>query len=80
MTEVYGDANLPCTMMPQQSIDCPDCHMRHGLVLQNVSTTIPTNVPLLYVCQHCGMLFTIPPPPIRFTALAGLNQKTHPRG
>jgi hypothetical protein len=55
--------------------------MRHGLVLQNVSTTIPTNVPLLYVCQHCGMLFTIPPPPIRFAAaLAGLNQKTNWRG
>ena len=37
--------------------------MRHGMVLQNITKTITTAVPLLYVCQHCGTLFTIPPPP-----------------
>jgi hypothetical protein len=34
--------------------------------LQNVAHTAPVNIPLLYVCQHCGAQLTIPPPLLDF--------------
>jgi len=30
--------------------------------LQNVSVTAPLTIPLLYICQTCGAMLTIPPP------------------
>jgi hypothetical protein len=29
--------------------------------LQNTAGTAPTNIPLLYICQTCGCLYTVPP-------------------
>jgi len=31
------------------------------MTLMNVARTQPTNIPLLYVCQACGAMLTIPP-------------------
>jgi hypothetical protein len=36
--------------------------MNGGMKLQNVARTPPVNIPLLYICQQCGTLLTIPPP------------------
>jgi hypothetical protein len=36
--------------------------------LQNVAGTAPVNIPLLYICDRCGVLLTIPPPPLVFPA------------
>jgi hypothetical protein len=35
--------------------------------LQNVTHTVPTNIPLLYLCARCGLSVTIPPPPLDFS-------------
>jgi len=34
--------------------------------LQNVAPTALGAIPLLYICDRCGALLTIPPPPIEF--------------
>ena len=47
---------------PKQTRDCPECKVGDGMKLQNVARTNPINIPLLYICQHCGTMFTIPPP------------------
>lgn len=47
---------------PSQSRDCSECNTSEGMKLQNVARTNPVNIPLLYICQHCGTMFTIPPP------------------
>lgn len=47
---------------PIHSRDCPECKTIDGMKLQNVARTSPVNIPLLYICQHCGTMFTIPPP------------------
>lgn len=36
--------------------------MDDGMKLQNVARTNPVNIPLLYICQRCGTMLTIPPP------------------
>jgi len=50
------------TKLPAESRDCPECQTAGGMKLQNVARTNPVNIPLLYVCQRCGTLLTIPPP------------------
>ena len=50
------------TRPPSPTRDCPECQAAEGMKLQNVARTNPVNIPLLYVCQHCGTLMTIPPP------------------
>ncbi len=30
--------------------------------LQNAARTAPVAIPLLYICQKCGTMVTIPPP------------------
>jgi hypothetical protein len=52
--------------IPSDTRDCPDCHRKDGMQLQNVTKTVPANIPLLYVCKTCGTLLTIPPPPLEF--------------
>ena len=47
---------------PRESRDCSECKRADGMKLQNVGRTNPVNIPLLYICQHCGTMFTIPPP------------------
>ena len=47
---------------PIESRDCPDCKTIDGMKLQNVARTSPVNIPLLYICQQCGTMFTVPPP------------------
>jgi hypothetical protein len=46
--------------------DCVDCGMKAGMKLLNVAPGTPGNIPLLYICSGCGLLLTIPPPPIEF--------------
>jgi hypothetical protein len=46
--------------------DCPDCRTADGLQLQNIAHHISANIPLLYICTTCGVLLTIPPPPLEF--------------
>lgn len=46
--------------IPTQTRDCSDCG--GAMKLQNVVGTVPRNIPLLYVCQKCGAMLTIPPP------------------
>jgi len=41
--------------------------------LQNAEGTVPTNIPLLYVCAACGCLYTVPPP---ISPLAGIKDRT----
>ena len=50
------------TKQPETSRDCPECKTPEGMKLQNIARTNPVNIPLLYICQHCGTMFTIPPP------------------
>jgi hypothetical protein len=33
-----------------------------GMKLQNVAHTVPINIPVLYICEKCGTMLTIPPP------------------
>jgi hypothetical protein len=40
---------------------CADCGVPDGMALRNVAGTVPRNIPLLYVCQKCGAMLTIPP-------------------
>lgn len=47
---------------PRPLRDCSECKTSDGMKLQNVAGTNPVNIPLLYICQHCGTMFTIPPP------------------
>ena len=47
---------------PSPTRDCPECQSAQGMKLQNVAGTPPVNIPLLYICKHCGTLLTIPPP------------------
>jgi hypothetical protein len=44
------------------SRDCPDCGKPDGLKLQNVIPTPMCGIPLLYICEGCGLEVTIPPP------------------
>ena len=54
---------MPLPMRPPRaSRDCPECQTAEGMKLQNVARTNPVNIPLLYICQRCGTLLTIPPP------------------
>lgn len=46
------------------SRDCLDCGAKDAMKLQNTAHTAPVTIPLLYVCQRCGALLTIPPPPL----------------
>ena len=48
--------------LPKEARDCLECQKSDGMKLQNVARTDPVNIPLLYVCQHCGTMLTIPPP------------------
>jgi hypothetical protein len=58
-----GTPALPHTPRPpRQFRDCSECKRADAMKLQNVARTNPVNIPLLYVCQHCGTMFTIPPP------------------
>ena len=52
----------PAARPPKPSRDCPECKVSDGMKLQNVARTNPMNIPLLYICQQCGTMFTIPPP------------------
>jgi hypothetical protein len=47
---------------PPAARDCLDCGVGDGMKLQNSLGTVPTNIPLLYVCAICGCLYTVPPP------------------
>lgn len=47
---------------PRTDRDCLDCGAFGAMKLQNVVGTVPTNIPLLYVCFKCGTMLTIPPP------------------
>ena len=35
---------------------------KNGMKLQNKAGTPPINIPLLYICEKCGTMLTIPPP------------------
>jgi hypothetical protein len=52
---------MPYRDRPAIERDCLDCGRPLGMKLQNVVGTQPTNIPLLYVCDACGCLLTIPP-------------------
>ena len=41
--------------------DCIECGASDAMTLMNVARTQPTNIPLLYVCNKCGAMLTIPP-------------------
>jgi hypothetical protein len=54
---------MPLPSTPARSSrDCLECQRSEGMKLQNVARTDPVNIPLLYICQHCGTMLTIPPP------------------
>jgi len=42
--------------------DCLACGQKDGLKLHNIAAAPPVNIPLLYICGHCGAQLTIPPP------------------
>lgn len=52
---------MPDRDRPPAARDCIECGATEGMVLANVSRTHPTNIPLLYVCEKCGAMLTIPP-------------------
>jgi len=47
---------------PTSHRDCPQCQEPDGMRLQNAARTAPVAIPLLYICQKCGTMVTIPPP------------------
>jgi hypothetical protein len=49
---------------PSAIRDCLECGAKGGMKLQNVALTAPVSIPLLYICQRCGTLLTVPPPPL----------------
>jgi len=53
---------VPDKVRPPQARDCLNCGQAEGMKLQNVVGTVPTNIPLLYICLACGTMLTIPPP------------------
>jgi hypothetical protein len=53
---------MPLQRRPKEFLDCSECQTTDGMKLQNVARTNPVNIPLLYVCQRCGTMLTIPPP------------------
>jgi hypothetical protein len=53
---------VPDQDRPATERDCLDCGLKDGIKLQNGLGTVPTNIPLLYVCSACGTMLTIPPP------------------
>lgn len=53
---------VPDKERPPANRDCLNCGATDGMKLQNVAGTAPTNIPLLYICGHCGASLTIPPP------------------
>jgi hypothetical protein len=53
---------MPDRDRPPTERDCLDCGAALGMRLQNAFGTTPANIPLLYVCRHCGAMLTIPPP------------------
>jgi hypothetical protein len=57
---------VPDSQRPAPTLTCLACGAKDGMKLHNVSGTMPVNIPLLYVCQICGIQFTVPPPPIKF--------------
>jgi hypothetical protein len=46
---------------PPVARDCLECQAPDGMKLQNVAHTAPINIPLLYICEKCGTMLTIPP-------------------
>jgi len=56
---------VPDSKKPPPRRDCRACGAADGMKLHNVVGTAPVNIPLLYVCQHCGSQLTVPPPPIK---------------
>jgi hypothetical protein len=46
---------------PPADRDCMDCGSKGGMKLQNVVHRQPINIPLLYVCEECGITLTVPP-------------------
>jgi hypothetical protein len=53
---------MPDRDRPAAERDCLDCGEQSGMKLQNPLGTVPTNIPLLYICKQCGTMLTIPPP------------------
>jgi hypothetical protein len=53
---------IPLQRRPKEFRDCSECQTIDGMKLQNVARINPVNIPLLYVCQHCSTMLTIPPP------------------
>ena len=53
---------MPDRTRPAATRDCLDCGFAAGMKLQNALGTVPTNIPLLYICSACGCMFTVPPP------------------
>jgi hypothetical protein len=53
-------------MNPPVVRDCLECGKKDAMKLQNVAGTAPVNIPLLYICDQCGVLLTVPPPPLVF--------------
>ena len=52
---------VPDRDRPPAIRDCIECGASDGMALMNVARTQPTNIPLLYVCNKCGAMLTIPP-------------------
>ena len=53
---------MPDRNRAKAAIDCLDCGAKGAMRLQNAEGTVPTNIPLLYLCSECGCTYTIPPP------------------
>jgi DNA-directed RNA polymerase subunit RPC12/RpoP len=53
---------VPYRDRPKPAIDCLDCGSKDAMRLQNAEGTVPTNIPLLYICSACGCTYTVPPP------------------
>ena len=52
---------MPNYDRPKSEIACLDCGAPEAMKLQNVTGTVATNIPLLYLCSLCGCTYTVPP-------------------
>lgn len=51
----------PSRTNPPAVRDCPDCHRPSAMKLRSLGVFTS-----FYICEHCGVTLTIPPPPLAF--------------